>query len=388
MNALRMGVCCALIGWMAADAHAQLGTYGAPDSISWNQGTQASYMTTGDSPKPTRVDNSSLVPLLSDPAPSPVIARPIRPAAMVASCPKAGTVTASSLATAETVTASKLATAETTATITVLAVSDAVAARPGTPRPTSSTWAATSPTSSIRRTSGVRRSTRDVSTNSTGPRAARRPSAIASVVPAIGRLSHLLGPGESDTDGAPNNPHPNGYGTPMTMGLTNFAHGRRHRRRPVGLRLLQRLPDNHIWRSWQVQNVEANLVKTVCGNPCCPASIDFLVGFRWFRFQDDLVFGSQRTADNTSFANDWAYLNDHVTNDLIGLQAGFNANYRFCNCWKAFIRPEFGIFNNHTTLDYNLYAVSSLTGQQSRVIRRRMPTRTIPCIPRPTTSPS
>ena len=31
---------------------------------------------------------------------------------------------------------------------------------------------------------------------------------------------------------------------------------------------------------------------------------------------------------------------------------------------RAFIRPEFGIYNNHMSLDYNLYAVSSTTGQQ------------------------
>ena len=36
MNSMRMG-CFALVGWMAADAKAQLGTYGSPDPIPLGQ---------------------------------------------------------------------------------------------------------------------------------------------------------------------------------------------------------------------------------------------------------------------------------------------------------------------------------------------------------------
>ena len=59
-----------------------------------------------------------------------------------------------------------------------------------------------------------------------------------------------------------------------------------------------------------------------------------------------------------------AFLQDNLTNDLWGLQAGFDSSYRFLNCWRAFVRPEFGIYDNHMTLNYNLYAASSTTGQQ------------------------
>src|SRR5208282_1561656 len=37
MNRLRIGLLCALIGWMAADAQAQMGTYGSPDLIPMGQ---------------------------------------------------------------------------------------------------------------------------------------------------------------------------------------------------------------------------------------------------------------------------------------------------------------------------------------------------------------
>ena len=94
------------------------------------------------------------------------------------------------------------------------------------------------------------------------------------------------------------------------------------------------------------------------------STIDFLVGVRWFRFQDGfLIRGAERANDGSAYANDWLYLNDHVTNDLIGAQIGFNASYRFCDCCKAFITPKFGVFDNHITSDYNLYAVNSTNGQ-------------------------
>ena len=114
------------------------------------------------------------------------------------------------------------------------------------------------------------------------------------------------------------------------------------------------------------QNLEFNVARTLCGGECNRFGVDFLVGIRWFRFQDGFLFGAERQNDGPTdpYAGDWLYLNDHITNDLVGVQAGFNAGYRFADCWKVFLRPEFGIYNNHMTLDYNVYAVSSTTGQQ------------------------
>ena len=45
MNSMRMGLFCALVGWMAADVQAQLGTYGSPDPIPLGQyAPQPSYV--------------------------------------------------------------------------------------------------------------------------------------------------------------------------------------------------------------------------------------------------------------------------------------------------------------------------------------------------------
>ena len=104
--------------------------------------------------------------------------------------------------------------------------------------------------------------------------------------------------------------------------------------------------------------------RTLFGGECNRFGADFIAGVRWFRFQDGLVWGAQRANDGSAYANDWLYLNDHITNDLVGGQLGFNASCRFADRWKVFVTPMFGVYDNHMTLDYNLYAVSHTTGQQ------------------------
>ena len=174
---------------------------------------------------------------------------------------------------------------------------------------------------------------------------------------------------ESDTDGQPilNTPPAAPHGTPLTMGLVDILGtvGGSPNGTQSAADYFDNSPNQHVWRAWQVQNVEVNVDEEHLRRLLqLRVSVDFMVGFRWFRFQDGLIFGSEHPLDGTAYAGDWIYLNDHITNDLIGAQTGFDLSYRFLNCWKAFIRPEFGIFNNHTQLNYNLYAVSSTTGQQ------------------------
>ena len=136
------------------------------------------------------------------------------------------------------------------------------------------------------------------------------------------------------------------------------------------------------------QNAEINFVRDLCGGGAVALDVDFLAGVRWFRFQDGFVFGAERGTDGHRLCQRWLYLNDHITNDLVGLQTGFNASYRFADCWKAFVPPEFGIYDNHMTLDYNLYAVSPQQVSSIRASSRLTPTRTTPCMPRPTAFPS
>ena len=104
---------------------------------------------------------------------------------------------------------------------------------------------------------------------------------------------------ESDTDGAPilNTPPagPFTYNTPLTMGLVDILGtvGGSPNGTQSAEDFFTNSPAQHVWRAWQCQDVEANLVKSIYGGSCSRVSVDYLVGFRWFRFQDGLIFGSE-----------------------------------------------------------------------------------------------
>jgi len=172
---------------------------------------------------------------------------------------------------------------------------------------------------------------------------------------------------ESNSDGGPGIPGP--YVSPMTFGLTsllNTTGGLITPLNPNGYQTADNYtddsPDHHTWRNYQVQDAEINAVRNLFGGECNRINVDFIAGFRWFRFQDGLLFGAQRQNDGTQYAGDWFYFNDHITNDLFGGQIGFNASYRFADSWRVFITPVVGVFDNHMTLDYNAYAIGSTTG--------------------------
>jgi hypothetical protein len=163
---------------------------------------------------------------------------------------------------------------------------------------------------------------------------------------------------EASSCGGPGIPGP--YVSPFTFGLTDIlgtTGGGGTNGDQTANNFTDNSPNHYTWLNYQAQDAEITLSRTLCGGDCNCLSVDILGGFRWFRFQDGLVWGSQRANDGSAYANDWLYLNDHITNDLLGGQIGFNASYRFCNCWKLFITPMVGLYDNHMTLDYNLYAV-------------------------------
>ena len=174
---------------------------------------------------------------------------------------------------------------------------------------------------------------------------------------------------ESCTDGTPNNIPSCPYVSTMNLSMVSIlgtTGGAVTPTNPNGYQTADyytnNSPDNHIWRNWNVQNVELNFVRPLCCGGCNRFGVDFLAGVRWLHFQDGFLFGAERVDDGSPYAGDWLFMDDHITNDLVGFQAGFNANYCFADCWKVFFRPVVGVFNNYVSLDYNLYAVSCTTG--------------------------
>lgn len=97
----------------------------------------------------------------------------------------------------------------------------------------------------------------------------------------------------------------------------------------------------------EYHNIEINLVREQLAWACdSPWDIGWSVGIRYFRFQDSLVYDSIMPGHTTGGIYD-AYLSDICTNNLVGVQFGFDAAYNVWNGVRVFITPKVGIYNNY-----------------------------------------
>jgi len=369
MNTMRMGLFCALVGWTAADAKAQLGTYGSPDPIPLGQYasrdsyvpppiSRTSYVTSADGSSPAMdpnpvpsgtipplpAESSAISSMLSEPGPT------VGPPSGYNMLPPGGYV--KDAGNCDTCGDACCGCGNCCSQWYVSA--DALYMTRNRPNKVYT---------SAEASSLVNQGHFDEVNWTWGEQATIGYRFGCCCEWAVeGTYWNLT---ESDSDGGPGIPGP--YVSPMIFGLTNIlgtvGNG------GIGYQTANNYtddsPDHHIWRNYYAENVEINFVRNLCRGECDRFGVDFLAGVRWFRFQDGFVFGAQRNPnDGTAYAGDWLYLNDHISNDLVGAQVGFNANYRFADRWKVFVTPKVGIYDNHMTLDYNLYAVSSTTGQQ------------------------
>jgi hypothetical protein len=111
-----------------------------------------------------------------------------------------------------------------------------------------------------------------------------------------------------------------------------------------------------LWRRNEFHNVELNLVRGSFTVSCMPSwNVQWLVGVRFFRFDEDLRYGSvERNYDWGDLAHE-AFLDDRIKNNLIGFQFGFDAR---SNCWcnlQLYLAPKIGIYNNYIENQYSLY---------------------------------
>lgn len=114
--------------------------------------------------------------------------------------------------------------------------------------------------------------------------------------------------------------------------------------------------EHRIWRHNEFQNVEISLVRGQWSVSCGSCwDFSWSAGPRFFRFDEDLVFGSTRDASDWSGWNA-AYIDSQVTNELWGGQFGCDLGFNAGRSLRFFASPKFGVYNNHTTLDFSAYA--------------------------------
>ena len=118
-------------------------------------------------------------------------------------------------------------------------------------------------------------------------------------------------------------------------------------------------------RDDQVNNVEVNFCFNPCGaEHCCGLTSTWLAGFRYFRFDEDLLWTS--VAANSTYGEDGgadqANLEVRCKNDLAGFQVGNCLNWRVCNCANIFLGTKAGIYGNNACTTSSLYSGSGVSG--------------------------
>ncbi|HEX5446707.1 MAG TPA: BBP7 family outer membrane beta-barrel protein [Pirellulales bacterium] len=136
-----------------------------------------------------------------------------------------------------------------------------------------------------------------------------------------------------------------------------------------------------IWRSDSFNNFEWNALRRAVFAPaftCGAPRLLFtgIAGVRYFRFTDNLIFGS---VNSPNFSDDGGalagYLNTGVTNSLVGFQVGARVDYFVLPRVRLYAMPKFGLYGNQVNMREHLY---SGDGQQGfDVLARRSTVSTI-----------
>jgi hypothetical protein len=117
--------------------------------------------------------------------------------------------------------------------------------------------------------------------------------------------------------------------------------------------------EQRIWRHDEVHNVEISFVRGQWAS-ANGSNWDFAfsAGPRFFRFDEDLKFGSVRTGHHFGDSNgDWeAYFEDRITNNLWGGQVGVDLGYNFAGgALRFYLTPKVGLYDNNITNNYKVY---------------------------------
>ena len=121
--------------------------------------------------------------------------------------------------------------------------------------------------------------------------------------------------------------------------------------------------EHRLWRTNEIHNIEINLVRhhidlCMCdGSAINPLGVDWMIGARFFRFEENLTFGSLEAGGYswTADPDRQGYLEDMVTNNLVGVQIGCDVDYNVWRNFQLFVRPKFGIYNNHVRNSFRAY---------------------------------
>jgi hypothetical protein len=142
--------------------------------------------------------------------------------------------------------------------------------------------------------------------------------------------------------------------TPIDLGGVNITSGAGTF--PAG-NFFDNSPEHRIWRNDQILNLELNVLHQQIYASPNRVNLTCLAGFRYFRFQEALTFGSVAFGDTfgQNGGADEAYLRTQVTNNLFGAQIGLLANWSVTQRCGFYALPKMGVFGNNITARNQLY---------------------------------
>jgi hypothetical protein len=82
-----------------------------------------------------------------------------------------------------------------------------------------------------------------------------------------------------------------------------------------------------------------------CGGP--QLRFNMLAGIRFFKFQENLLFGADANDFDIDFEDDEIFYNIDIDNNLIGFQIGAEAQYCFHEKWTLNLGTKLGLYGNH-----------------------------------------
>ncbi|MCE5266764.1 MAG: hypothetical protein LLG00_02625 [Planctomycetaceae bacterium] len=121
--------------------------------------------------------------------------------------------------------------------------------------------------------------------------------------------------------------------------------------------------EHRLTRRDEFHNVELNLIREQLAWACdSPWDIGWSVGVRYFRFQEDLTFESRAQGCQWTDLGGVASLEDNVTNNLVGVQFGFDAAYCLFSGVRFFISPKVGLYDNIMDSDFRCATGDNIPG--------------------------
>ncbi|MBN1589195.1 MAG: BBP7 family outer membrane beta-barrel protein [Pirellulales bacterium] len=146
--------------------------------------------------------------------------------------------------------------------------------------------------------------------------------------------------------------NPNLVSTPLAVDYINFGAP------PVsGIYYFDSALEHRLWRRNEVHNIELNLLSgDFMARHMDSWNVQWAMGVRYFRFAEDLKFGSLKTGTwGGSGGTEEAYIDDSVKNNLVGFQLGFDARSNRWHNLQLYVAPKIGVYNNHIENTFSIY---------------------------------